>query len=482
MSEKNYTLLCDFYEITMANGFFELGKKDEIVYFDAFFRKVPDGAGFAIFAGLGEIIEYIKNLKFTSDDIEFLRNKNRFSQDFLQYLETFKFTGDIFSIPEGTPIFPNEPVITVRAPAIEAQFIETFLLLNFNHQSLIATKANRIVRSAEGRPVFEFGSRRAHGRDAAVLGARAAYIGGCSGTACTMADKDFSVTATGTMAHSFIQMFDSEYEAFLAYCKVYRDNVTLLVDTFNVLSSGVPNAIKAFKECGVKNCSIRIDSGDIKYLSIKAREMLDEAGLQHCKIVASNALDEMVIRDLISKGAKVDSFGVGERLITAKSDSVFGGVYKLVAKEENGEIVPKIKVSENSGKSTTPHYKKLYRLYSKKSGIALCDAVCLFYETISDTKPITLIDPVTSEKRVFKDFFVKELQVPVFKGGKEVYSKPSIEEIKKRCEGEIKLLEKGITDLDTPDRYGVCLSESLYDIKEKLLQKVKREKGGNLIE
>ena len=295
MSNLNYTLLCDFYELTMANGYFELGKSEEIAYFDVFFRKVPDGGGFAIAAGLEQVIEYVKTLKFTDEDIEYLREKKLFSEKFLKYLRNFRFTGDIYAVPEGTPIFPGEPILTVRAPSIEAQFIETFLLLSLNHQSLIATKANRVVRAAAGRTVAEFGSRRAQGADGAILGARAAYIGGCAATACTISERDFAIPATGTMAHSWVQMFDSEYEAFVSYCKMYPQSATLLVDTYDVLKSGVPNAIRAFKEVllpmGITKCGIRLDSGDITYLSKKARKMLDEAGLTECKIVASNSLD-----------------------------------------------------------------------------------------------------------------------------------------------------------------------------------------------
>ena len=334
MSQENYTLLCDYYELTMANGYFELGRKDEIAYFDVFFRTIPDGGGFAIFAGLEQLIDYVRNLRFTEEDIRFLRAKGIFSEGFLEYLRTFRFSGDIYAMQEGTPIFPGEPILTVRAPVIEAQIIETFVLLTVNLQSLIATKANRIVRAAEGRAVAEFGSRRAQGAQGAILGARAAFIGGCGSTACTISDREYNIPATGTMAHSWVQMFPDEYSAFSAYCKLYPQNATLLVDTYNVLESGIPNAIRVFKEEGITKCGIRIDSGDIAYLSKKARKMLDAAGLPDCRIVASNSLDEFIIRDLISQGAKIDAFGVGERLITAKSDPVFGCVYKLAAIED----------------------------------------------------------------------------------------------------------------------------------------------------
>ena len=356
----NMTMLCDFYELTMGNGYFEKGYKDRITYFDLFYRRCPDGGGFAIAAGLEQIVEYIQELHFSEEDIAYLRSRNMFSDAYLNYLANFKFTGDIWAVPEGTPVFPKEPILTVRAPAIEAQLIETYLLLCVNHQSLIATKANRIVRAAEGRAVLEFGSRRAQGPDAAMLGARAAYIGGCHGTACTIADQLFHVKASGTMAHAWVQMFDTEYDAFKAYCEMYPHNATLLVDTYDTLKSGVPNAIKAFNEVlkplGITQCGIRLDSGDMAYLTQKARKMLDDAGWTDCRISVSNSLDEHIIRDVLRQGAKIDLFGVGERLITARSEPVFGGVYKLVAVEDQeGEIKPKIKISENVGKITTPH-------------------------------------------------------------------------------------------------------------------------------
>lgn len=471
MYHNNYTMLCDYYELTMANGYFEAGKKDEIVYFDAFFRSIPDGGGFAIAAGLEQLIDYIKNIKFTSDDIEFLRGKKCFSEGFLEYLRDFKFTGDIWAIPEGTPIFPGEPIITVRAPAIEAQFIETYLLLAINHQSLIATKANRIVRAAKGRPVAEFGSRRAQGADGAILGARAAYIGGCGATACTISDKEYGVPATGTMAHSWVQMFDSELDAFRTYCDLYPDNATLLVDTYDVLHSGVPNAIKAFKEKGIKKCAIRLDSGDISYLTVKARKMLDEAGLHDCKIVVSNSLDETIIRDIISQGACVDSFGVGERLITAKSDPVFGGVYKLVAKEKDGKIIPKIKISENTGKITNPHYKKVYRIFSNESGQAIADLMCVHDEVIDESVSLDLFDPVDTWKRkTVTDYTVKELQVEVFKNGECVYVTPQLSEIRDYCKEQISHLWEEVRRFENPHRYYVDLSERLWNIKHDLLK------------
>ena len=474
MSKMNYTLLCDFYELTMANGYFELGKADEISYFDVFYRKVPDGGGFAIAAGLEQVIEYIKNLKFTEEDIAFLKSKNLFSKEFLDYLRTFRFTGDIYAVPEGTPIFPGEPIMTICAPSVEAQFIETYVLLCLNHQSLIATKANRIVRAAQGRPVMEFGSRRAQGSDGAILGSRAAYIGGCVATACAISDKNFGIPATGTMAHSWVQMFDTEYEAFESYCKIYPDNATLLVDTYDVLKSGIPNAIKAFdnvlKPLGIKKCGIRLDSGDITYLSKKARKMLDEAGYTECKIVVSNSLDEIIIRDLMLQGARIDTFGVGERLITAKSNPVFGGVYKLVAVEKNGGIIPKIKISENPEKITNPHFKKVYRIFDNETGTAVADQLCVYDEVIDENEPLELFDPIQVWKtKLVTNYTAKELLVPIFKGGECVYESPSIQEIQSYCKAQIMTLWDEVKRFENPHRYYVDLSRKLWDIKQELL-------------
>lgn len=474
MSYMNYTLLCDFYELTMANGYFELGKADEISYFDVFYRNVPDGGGFAIAAGLEQVIDYIKNLKFTDEDIAYLRTKQLFSEEFLTYLRTFRFTGDIYAVPEGTPIFPGEPIMTVVAPSVEAQFIETYVLLCLNHQSLIATKANRIVRAAQGRPVMEFGSRRAQGSDGAILGARAAYIGGCSSTACTIADKMFGIPAVGTMAHSWVQMFDNEYDAFESYCRKYPNNATLLVDTYDVLKSGVPNAIKAFdkvlKPLGITKCGIRLDSGDITYLSKKARKMLDEAGYTECKIVVSNSLDEVIIRDLILQGARIDLLGVGERLITAKSNPVFGGVYKLVAVEKDGEVVPKIKISENPEKITNPHFKKIYRIFDNETGTAIADQLCVYDETIDESQPLELFDPVQVWKtKTVTNFTAKELLVPIFKDGECVYKSPSIHEIRDYCKAQIMTLWDEVKRFENPHRYYVDLSRKLWDIKQELL-------------
>ncbi len=473
----NLTMLCDFYELTMANGYFQKGFQDKITYFDLFFRRCPDGGGFAIAAGLEQIVDYIQELHFSPEDISYLRERKLFSEEFLSYLSDFKFTGDIWAVPEGTPVFPKEPIITVRAPAIQAQLIETFLLLSVNHQSLIATKANRIVRAAQGRTVLEFGSRRAQGADAAMLGARAAYIGGCHGTACTISDQLFGVRAGGTMAHAWVQMFDSEYEAFRTYCQMYPNNATLLVDTYNTLSSGVPNAIRAFNEVlkplGITKCGIRLDSGDMAYLSQKARKMLDDAGWTECQISVSNSLDEYIIQDLLRQGAQIDMFGVGERLITASSEPVFGGVYKLTAVEgEDGTVQPKIKISENVGKITNPHYKKLYRFFGNDSGKAIADYLCVYDETVDDSKDLEIFDPdATWKTKTVYDFTAKELQVPIFKNGKLVYRCPSLQEIRSYCMEQVDALWDEVKRFDNPHAYYVDLSQKLWDIKYGLLKR-----------
>ena len=472
----NMTMLCDFYELTMAQGYFAKGYRDRITYFDLFFRRCPDGGGFAIAAGLQQVVEYIQELHFSEEDIAYLRSREMFSEEFLDYLKDFKFTGDIWAIPEGTVVFPQEPILTVRAPAIEAQLIETYLLLCINHQSLIATKTNRIVRAAEGRTVLEFGSRRAQGPDAAILGSRAAYIGGAHGTACTISDQVYGVRASGTMAHAWVQMFDTELEAFTAYCQMYPNNATLLVDTYNTLKSGVPNAIRAFNEVlkplGITKCGIRLDSGDMAYLTQKARAMLDEAGWTDCKISVSNSLDEYIIRDVLRQGAQIDLFGVGERLITAKSEPVFGGVYKLVAVEEaDGTVSPKIKISENVGKITTPHYKKLYRFIGKDTGKAIADYMCVYDESVDDSQDIEIFDPeATWKRKVVYDYTAKELQVPVFRSGKLVYELPSLEEIRAYCMAQVDTLWDEIKRFDNPQTYYVDLSQKLWDIKYGMLQ------------
>ena len=473
----NMTMLCDFYELTMGNGYFCNGYKDRITYFDVFFRKVPDEGGYAIAAGLEQLIDYIENLHFSEEDIAYLRGRNLFCEEFLDYLRHFRFTGDIYAIPEGTPVFPREPMVVVRAPSIEAQLIETFTLLTINHQSLIATKANRICRAAMGRTVLEFGSRRAQGADAAIVGARAAYIGGCAGTACTISDQLYGVPAGGTMAHAWVQMFDSEYEAFKTYCETYPTNATLLVDTYNTLKSGVPNAIRAFNEVlrpmGITKCGIRLDSGDMAYLSQEARRMLDEAGWPECQISVSNSLDERLIQNLFLQGAQIDMFGVGERMITAKSEPVFGGVYKLTAVEnENGEIIPKIKCSENVEKITIPHFKKVYRLYNRDNGKAIADYMTVYDETVDESQPLMLFDPYATWKtKNVCNFEARELLVPVFLKGKRVYQSPPLKEIQSYCKQQVDTLWDEIKRFDNPQTYYVDLSQKLWDIQQELLRK-----------
>ncbi len=476
MKKINLTMLTDFYEFTMSNGFFSEGYRDKIAYFEMFFREVPDNGGFAIMVGVEQIIDYIKNLNFGEEEIEYLRSKNLFSEEYLEYLKNFKFECDVWAIPEGTPIFPGEPLVVVRGPVVQAQFLETMILLTVNHQSLIATKANRIVRAAEGRPVMEFGSRRAQGADAAIMGARAAFIGGCAGTACVSADLEFGVPALGTMAHSWVQLFDSEYEAFLAYAKNYPTSCTLLIDTYNVLKSGLPNAIKVFNDYLVPNGyrpkGVRIDSGDITYLSKKCRQMLDEAGFPDCQIVASNSLDEYIIRDTLIQGAKIDSFGVGERLITSKSSPVFGGVYKIVAVEdENGEIIPKIKISENVAKITTPGFKQVYRLYSKENSKALADVITMADEVI-DSEEYEIFDPDhTWKKKIVRDFYARPLLKQIFKSGELCYDNPDLEVLKEYCRMEVEGLWEEVKRFENPHKYYVDISRKLWQTKRDMLER-----------
>lgn len=470
----NHTMLTDFYELTMANGYFREGIGDKIAYFDMFFRNVPDMGGFAIMAGVEQLIEYMNNLRFSDADIDYLRSKGIFDEAFLDYLKNFKFECDVWAIPEGTPIFPNEPIVTVRGPLLQAQFLETMVLLTINHQSLIATKSNRIVRAAGGRPVMEFGSRRAQGYDGAIYGARAAYIGGVCGTACTISDQMFSVPALGTMAHSWVQSFDSEYDAFAAYAKCYPDNCVLLIDTYNVLKSGLPNAIRVFndilKPLGITNCGIRIDSGDITYLTRKCRKILDEADWESAKIVISNSLDEYIIGDILRQGACIDSFGVGERLITSRSEPVFGGVYKLVAVEEDEKIIPKIKISENVSKITTPYFKTPYRLFSKETGMAIADVLTTYDEEIDENGEYEIFDPSNTWKRkTLTNFEVRPLQVQLYDKGRCVYESPSLDEIKKYCEKEVATIWDEVKRFENPHEYYVDMSQKLWDIRYELL-------------
>ena len=474
--KRNLTMLTDFYELTMAGGYFEEGYTEKTCVFDMFFRKVPDGGGFAICAGLEQLIESLENLRFTPEDIAYLRQCGLFSEAFLDYLANFKFACSVWAIPEGTPIFPGEPIVTVEGPAIQAQLIETVLLVNINHQSLIATKANRIVRAASGRPVAEFGARRAQSYDAAVLGARAAYIGGVTSTSCVMAARDFGIPVSGTMAHSWVQMFPSEYEAFRKYAELYPENCVLLVDTYNVTKSGVPNAIRVFDEvlrpAGIRPGGIRIDSGDIAYLSKRARRLLDEAGYPDAKIVVSNSLDEYIVRDLILQDAKVDSFGIGENLITSKSDPVFGGVYKLAAiKNEDGSYVPKIKISESVEKMTVPHRKAVWRIYDDETGKAMADYITLYDEPVETKNGITLFDPVeTWKERTFTGCTARNILVPIYEEGRLVYQSPSLEEIHEFCHSQIDALWDEVKRFEYPHRYYVDLSKKLWEERQKLLR------------
>lgn len=472
--QRNLTMLADFYEFTMANGYLENDMQDIVAYFELFFRNVPDNGGFAIAAGLEQVIDYIQNLEFTEEDIEYFKSKNIFSEKFLDYLRNFKFTCDIWAVPEGRVVFPREPLVIVRGPVIQAQMLETMLLLTINHQSLIATKANRIVRASQGRSVMEFGSRRAQGADAATYGARAAYIGGVVGTANTIADRDFNVPALGTMAHSWVQLFPTELDAFKAYARVFPTNCVLLVDTYNTLKSGVPNAIKTFDEVlkplGIRPKGIRLDSGDIAYLSKNARIMLDEAGYEDCPIVASSSLDEYKIRDMLLQGSKLDSFGVGERLITSMTTPVFGGVYKIVAIEEDGKIIPKIKISENIEKITNPGFKNLYRLYDRSTNKAEADLLTLHDEVIDDTKPLEIFHPIhTWKRKTLTNFYSEKLLVKIFENGNLIYEKPSLDEIKEFCHKEVESLWDEVKRFEYPHTYITDLSLDLWTIRDTML-------------
>ena len=475
MDNRKLELVTDFYEFTMSNGYFAKNMTSTVSYFDVFFREIPDNGGYVIFAGLEQIIDYIKNLSFDEEDIKYLKTTNKFSDEFLKYLRNFKFTGSIWAVPEGTVVFPNEPLITVKAPIIEAQILETMLLLLINHQSLIATKSSRIVHAAKGRPVMEFGARRAHSIDAAVYGARAAIIGGCVGTSCTLTAKEFNVNASGTMAHSFVQAFDSEYEAFKTYAENYPDDCTLLIDTYDTLNSGIHNAIRCFNEVllpkGYRPKAVRLDSGDLSYLSKKIRTILDEAGFEDCKICGTNALDEYVITSILEEGAKLDLFGVGENLITAKSNPVFGGVYKLVAIEKNEEIIPKIKISNNTIKITNPGFKKVYRFYDNSTNKALADVITLNDEVIPEND-YTIFDPASPwKKKTLKNYKVRPLQELIFDNGNLVYESPNLKDIAKNAKDELDTLWDEVKRIKNPHKYYVDLSQKLWDLKNELLEK-----------
>lgn len=477
-NKRNLSLLSDFYEFTMANGYFNNGMKDTVAIFDAFYRNNPDGGGYSIFAGLNDIIDYVKNLSFSASDIEYLRKEGNFSEDFLEYLKDFKFTGDIWAYPEGSVIFPNEPILTVKAPIIECSILETYLLLSMNFNSLIATKTSRIVKAAGNRLVMEFGARRAQGADASLTGARAAYIAGAPVTSNTLSAKTYGFKPAGTMAHSWIQAFDSEYEAFKTYALSYPENCILLIDTYDTINSGLPNAMRIFKEIleprGLSG-GVRIDSGDLAYLSKEIRKILDENGFKDAKIVASNSLDEFKIISLLNQGAEIDSFGIGERLITSKSDPVFGGVYKLVGIYDDDKLISKIKVSENVEKITTPGFKNVYRLYDKKTGKAEADYISLREEEMDDSKPLVIFDPLfTWKMKKMDNYKARLMQEKIFENGKLIYEEPSLDEIAKYCKSELDSMWEEVKRFDTPHNYYVDLSQDLWNLKQNLILEAKK--------
>ena len=465
--EYNISILADFYEYTMAQGYFNENLENKITYFDIFYRNNPDSASYAIFSGLEHLVKILKSMEFNEEDIEYFKSLNTFDDKFIDFLKNFKFDCDIWSVPEGSVIFPNEPIMTVRGTSVQAQLIETIALLVINHESLIATKSNRIKRAAKGRAVMEFGARRAQGVDASVYGAKAAYIAGVDGTSNVLTGKLFNIPVLGTMAHSWVQMFDTELDAFKAFAKSFPNNCVLLVDTYNTLQSGVPNAIKTFDEVlkpmGIRPKGIRLDSGDLAYLS-------KQAGYEDVQIVVSNSLDEYTIRDLLHQGAMIDSFGIGERLITSKTNPVFGGVYKLVAVEEDGKIIPKIKVSENVDKITTPGVKKLYRIYDKKTMKAEADLITLFDEKIDESKPISIFHPIyTWKTTTYEDYILRPMLKQIFKSGELVYELPDIEEIREYCKSEVESLWDEFKRFDNPHIYKVDLSKNLWELKNNLL-------------
>ena len=477
----NMTMLTDFYELTMGKGYLDDGKAEKIVYFDVFFRNIPEQGGYAIMAGLEQVIDYLSNLHFTEEDLKFLSGYG-FDDKFIDYLRNFKFTCDVWAVPEGTPVFPREPLIKVRGPALQAQLLETALLCTINHQTLIATKTARIVRAAEGRPIMEFGARRAQGFDASVLGARAAYIAGAAGTSCTICGQQFDIPLSGTMAHSWVMLYDDEFEAFKAYAESYPDKCLLLVDTYDVLKSGIPNAIRCAHEVlepmGKRLLGISIDSGDLTYMTQKARKMLAEAGLTDCKITVSNALDEYLIRDLISQGACIDSFGVGERLITSKAEPVFGGVYKIAAVEDDdGNVIPKMKISETTAKVTTPCDKEIVRFYDKETGKALADVLFVKGEPIPDGEPYEIFDPVETWKaKTLTNYTTKKILVEVFRNGELVYDRPGISEIRNYCTKQLDTLWDAVKRFENPHNYYVDLSPKLWQIRDDILRGFRNKK------
>jgi len=476
---KNHTLLTDFYQLTMMNGYLKNNIHNDIVVFDLFFRKNPSENSYTIICGLEQVINYIEDLSFSDEDIDYLRSLGAFDEEFFNVLKSFRFTGTIYSVPEGSVMFPYEPIVRIKATCFEAQLIETALLNMINFQSLIATKAARVCTAAKDDPVFEFGLRRAQGPDAAIYGARAAYIGGCVGTSNVLAGKMFDIPVLGTQAHSWIQKFESELEAFRAYARIYPNNCLLLVDTYDTLKSGVPNAIKVFEELrqqGYSPTGIRIDSGDIAYLSKEARRMLDSAGFKAAKIVASSDLDEEVINSLKIQEAAINSWGVGTNLITSKGCPALGGVYKLSAVEEGGELVPKIKISENPEKITNPGYKKVVRIYEKNGDFALADVIMLDDETIDTDKPLTIFHPIyTWKKKTYTNFRVKELLLPIFVDGELVYERKTTAEIREYAKSELASLWPEYKRLNRPQIYKVDLSERLWHLKDDMVNAIRNE-------
>lgn len=479
--ERNLSMVMDFYELTMSNGYFSdnIVNSRQRAAFDVFYRKNPDNGGYAIFAGLQQIIEYVQNLHFDEDDIKYLRSFKIFDENFLDYLRGFKFKGDLYAFPEGTIMYPNEPVITVVAPLIDTQLIETAILLQVNHQSLIATKTSRIVKAAQGRAVSDFGARRAHNVDAAVYGARAAYIGGADSTATVLAGKAFGIPVSGTMSHSWVMYYEDEYTAFQKYAQRYPDACTLLVDTYDVLKSGVPNAIKVAKEVlepqGRRLKGIRIDSGDLAYLSKKAALMLTDADMADCNIIASNSLDEFTVTSLINQNAAIDAFGVGERLITAKSEPVFGAVYKLAAVAEQGIFNPRIKISENVEKVTNPGLKSVYRIYNE-AGRSVADLIAKQSETFNFSKPLRYVDPaIPWRQRFFENYKVKELQLPVFRNGELIYKTPSLREIRRYVQYQLQN-EVWSEELrfENPHKHYLDFTPDYYAMKMEMLHKLQR--------
>lgn len=480
MNSRNLTLLTDLYELTMMQGYFEK-QENEVVIFDVFFRSNPCGSGYSVAAGLEQVIEYIKNLNFSYEDVDYLRGLHMFSEDFLQYLSSYHFSGSIYAIPEGSVIFPKEPLLKVIAPIMEAQLVETAILNIINHQSLIATKTSRIVYAAGKGGVMEFGLRRAQGPDAGLYGARAAMIAGCVGTSNVLAGQLFDVPVMGTHAHSWIMSFPDEYSAFRAYADLYPEGCTLLVDTYDTLKSGVPNAIRVFDEmkaAGVspRKLGIRLDSGDLAYLSKRARKMLDEAGHEDVKICASNDLDEYLIHDLMIQGAAIDSWGVGTNLITSKDCPAFGGVYKLAAIQgEDGSFIPKIKLSENTEKITNPGNKTIFRIYEKETGKMKADLVCFADEVLNPEEDLLLFDPIETWKKTrlkAGTYTVREMMVPVFLNGNCVYNSPSVKEIAAYCKEEKETLWEETKRLFNPHKVYIDLSEPLYEVKKALLDKM----------